>query len=128
MCKSSKCECIMQSGNRWEKDELLADMEQSIERAMDEHMADLAGALMRLNASARGWCDKPDCDGCPLAVLMCQTDMEKRVNQLIREHHARKKDAARGNQKTEISRHGSPISSTESTGHKSNRVQPHTTT
>jgi len=80
----------MKAGNEWEKDELLADMEQSIRRAMDARMNDLTGALLRLNGSARGWCELSDCGECPLAPMMCMNGMEERVDILIKQFHAGK--------------------------------------
>ena len=77
------------------KTDLLADLEQSIERALDEEMVDLAGALFRLQASTRNWCDSPQCVHCPLAPMTCINGLEERVQQLIKEHHAKKQAQSR---------------------------------
>tara|TARA_R110002096_G_scaffold116168_2_gene251802 strand:- start:262 stop:765 length:504 start_codon:yes stop_codon:yes gene_type:complete len=71
-------------------DVLLADLEESINRALEKRMPDLAGALYRLQGSAKGWCDLEDCGGCPLAPLMCINGMEERVSKLIEAYHASK--------------------------------------
>ena len=72
---------------KWAKDELLSDMDISIEKAMEARMADLVGALLRLNASAHDWCDQSDCGPCPLAIMRCQRDMDERVDELIQAFH-----------------------------------------
>lgn len=73
-----------------EKDDLLADLEASIEKALDAKLVDLAGALYRLQGSAHGWCDHADCGDCPLAPMMCVSALEERVNDLIEDHHRNK--------------------------------------
>ncbi|MEX0297768.1 MAG: hypothetical protein AB3N28_01765 [Kordiimonas sp.] len=80
----------MASNPNIKKDALLADLNESIEKALEERMPDLAGALYRLQGSAKGWCDLEDCGGCPLAPLMCVNGIEDRVCELIEEHHAAK--------------------------------------
>lgn len=72
-------------------DALLADLDESISRALEERTPDLVGALYRLKASANGWCDLEDCGGCPLAPLKCVNGMEERVNHLIGAYHSSKK-------------------------------------
>jgi hypothetical protein len=78
----------MTTKKKWEKDDLLADLERSISKALEERMVDLAGALYRIQGSAKGWCDHSDCSCCPLAPMQCITNLENRVEQLIAEHHA----------------------------------------
>jgi len=70
-----------------EKDDLLADLEASITKALEARMVDLAGALYRLQGSAQGWCDHADCGDCPLAPMMCVSSLDERVEELISAHH-----------------------------------------
>ena len=70
------------------KDNLLADLEASIEKALEARMVDLAGALYRLQGSAQGWCDHADCGDCPLAPMMCVSSLDERVEELINAHHS----------------------------------------
>lgn len=76
-----------------QNDALLTDLDESIEKALDERMPDLAGALFRLQGSAKGWCNLEDCGGCRLAPLMCVNGIEERVAQLIENHHVLKQQA-----------------------------------
>jgi len=71
-----------------QKDDLLADLELSIKKALDARTVELTGALFRLQGSANGWCNLPDCGNCALAPHKCITDLEKTVEQRIEEHHA----------------------------------------
>lgn len=73
------------------KDALLSDLDKSIEKALDAKMSDLAGALYRLQGSAKGWCDQEDCGGCPLAPNTCVSGIEERVKELIEQHHLKKR-------------------------------------
>lgn len=73
-----------------EHDALLADLDVSIKKALDAHMYDLAGALYRLQGSARGWCEMEDCGNCPLAPHMCVSNIEERVKELADAHHRAK--------------------------------------
>lgn len=57
-------------------------------------MHDLAGALYRLQGSARGWCDREDCGPCPLAPHTCVSGIEERIDELMDKHHAQKRQGA----------------------------------
>lgn len=81
----------MGTSNKWAKDSLLADLEQSISKALDEKMVDLAGALYRLQGSAQAWCDDETCGECPLKPMQCVSRLEERVEELVEEHHAQTK-------------------------------------
>ncbi|MBL4837316.1 MAG: hypothetical protein JKY34_07035 [Kordiimonadaceae bacterium] len=72
------------------RDDLISDLEHSIEKALDGRINDLAGALFRLQGSVKGWCAEADCGKCALAPLMCINGMEERVTLLITQHHAAK--------------------------------------
>ncbi|MBV1900894.1 MAG: hypothetical protein KUG56_04395 [Kordiimonadaceae bacterium] len=72
------------------RDDLISDLEHSIEKALDGRINDLAGALFRLQGSVNGWCGEADCGQCALAPLMCINGMEERVSMLITQHHANK--------------------------------------
>jgi len=72
-------------------DALLCDLDMSIEKALDTHLHDLAGALYRIQGSAKGWCELEDCGPCPLAPHMCINDLDGRVKLLAAEHHALKR-------------------------------------
>lgn len=67
--------------------ELLEDLDRSIEKALDAKLNDITGALLRLKASTKGWCEQPDCGKCPLGPLQCITGLDERVQHLIDEHH-----------------------------------------
>ncbi len=84
----------MASNPNLKNDALLADLNESIEKALEERMSDLAGALYRLQGSAKGWCDLEDCGGCPLSPQMCVNGIEDRVRELIEDHHASKPQAS----------------------------------
>lgn len=81
----------MGTSNKWAKDSLLADLEQSISKALEEKMTDLAGALFRLHASAQGWCDDETCGDCALKPMQCVSRLEERVEELIAEYHSSEK-------------------------------------
>jgi hypothetical protein len=85
--KAARCKKTMAVNRLKHKDDLLADLEASIEKALEARMVDLAGALYRLQGSARGWCDHSDCSDCPLAPMMCVTALDDRVHELIKVHH-----------------------------------------
>ncbi|MFC3050432.1 hypothetical protein [Kordiimonas pumila] len=82
----------MKNSETLQRGDLLKDIKQSIERAFDADMVDLAGALLRLQASTQGWCELADCGPCPLGPMMCLHDRDERVGALIQRHHNNKSE------------------------------------
>ena len=76
------------------REDLIADLDISLKKALDAREVDLAGALYRLQGSVKGWCDQSDCGGCALAPHRCSTKLEETVEQLIDEHHTKKRAQA----------------------------------
>lgn len=76
--------------NNREKDDLLADLEASIEKALDARLNELVGALIRLQGSAHGWCGLSDCGGCALAPMKCISELDESVDTLVQAHHKAK--------------------------------------
>jgi len=76
-------------GQSWGKNDLLSDLDTSIDNALREGMIDLSCALIRLKASTLKWCDRQDCGDCLLAPMRCITDPDEATAGLIKDRQDR---------------------------------------
>ncbi|MCJ9428378.1 hypothetical protein [Kordiimonas marina] len=69
---------------------LQGELDQAIEKALDNRQMSLLGALYRIQGSTHGWCSDDNCGLCPLAERRCTDELEGRLKEIVEAHHREK--------------------------------------